>query len=136
MINKNYFKKWRELHPDYFKKWRKRNPNYMKEWRKVNPNKTKEYSKKRYIEKPETIKKYNKKWVKNNPEKKLKIMKRHFKKYGKTFKMNAMEFSYALISWSKTIKKLDSNMCKNCDSTKNINAHHIQPKQVFPELCL
>ncbi len=80
--------------------------------------------------------KYQKKWAKNNPEKVLVIMRRHFTKYGKTFKMNPNEYLYAINSWSKTIKKLDNNMCKLCDSKENINAHHLQPKQDFPQLCL
>lgn len=79
---------------------------------------------------------HQKKWSKNNPEKRLVIMKRHFEKYGKTFDMNPMEFSYASISWSKTVKKLDNYMCKNCDSIENLHAHHIQPKGEFPKLAL
>jgi len=27
-------------------------------------------------------------------------------------------------------------MCKNCGSTENLEAHHIQPKTRFPELSL
>lgn len=82
------------------------------------------------------IDKYNNEWRKNNPEKVLVILKRHLEKYGKLFNMTPNEYMYAVNSWSKTIKKMDNYICKLCNSKKNIQAHHIQPKQDFPKLCL
>lgn len=73
---------------------------------------------------------------KNHPEFRFNVNKRHLEKYSKTFDMNPNEFKWALESWSKMIKKLDNYMCKSCDSTKNLNAHHIMPKNDFPELSL
>ena len=73
---------------------------------------------------------------KNNPEVQLKANLKQLKKLGLMFDMSSMQFLYVLQSWSKTIKKLDNYMCKNCDSKKDINSHHIQPKNLFPELSL
>ena len=78
----------------------------------------------------------NRMWARNHPESNLKAKINQFQKLGKKLDMKSMEFSYALQSWSKTIKKLDNYMCKNCDSTENLNAHHIMPKADFPELSL
>ena len=76
------------------------------------------------------------KWQKLNPEKEFKYSMNHFEKYGKYFNLSSMEYLYALQLWSKLVKKLDNFMCKNCDSTENLNAHHIMPKNDFPELSL
>ncbi len=70
------------------------------------------------------------------PEKLLESQRKSLTKYGKLLNMNPHEYMYALISWSKTIKKLDNKMCKNCDSIENLHAHHIQPKSLFPKLIL
>lgn len=60
----------------------------------------------------------------------------YLEKLGKIFDMTDSQYVHAIDLWSKTIKKLDNNMCKNCDSKKDLNAHHIQPKKDFPELSL
>ncbi|WP_428323643.1 HNH endonuclease [Nitrosopumilus sp.] len=77
-----------------------------------------------------------KEYVKNNPEVNLKALRKRLEKLGKIFNMTSIEYQYALISWANSIKKLDNNMCKNCDSKENLNAHHIKPKKDFPELSL
>lgn len=77
-----------------------------------------------------------KQYQKNNPYITLKANLKQLEKHGKILNMNTYEYSFAIQSWSKTIKKLDKNMCKLCDSRENLNAHHIQPKQDFPELSL
>ena len=95
-----------------------------------------QYSVKYYQKHKGKCKKYKVMYNKKHPELGLKYMLKHLKKYGKTFEMNPMEFSFALQTWSKTIKKLDNYMCKLCDSTENLHAHHILPKALFPELSL
>ena len=50
--------------------------------------------------------------------------------------MSAFKYQTLLKSWSNMIKKLDNNMCKNCDSKEKLNAHHIQPKSEFPDMAL
>ena len=82
------------------------------------------------------IKQYNKDWNKNHPEVGLKAIKKYLKKLGKQFDMTSNEYQYALSLWSKTIKKRDNYMCKNCGSKENLNAHHIKPKSKYPELSL
>lgn len=78
----------------------------------------------------------NKMFEERNPEYRLIATKKRLKKYGRSFNMNLYEYSYALNYWSKTIKKRDNYTCKNCDSKKKLNAHHIKPKKYFPELAL
>jgi len=75
-------------------------------------------------------------WKKAHPEVSLRNNINYMSKLGKIFDMNSSEYLHAFQSWSLTIKKLDNYMCKNCDSTENLNAHHIQPKSLFPELSL
>ena len=96
----------------------------------------KHYYKKYYKENTDRCKNNSARWAKDNPEKRFIIMKKHFEKYGKQFDMTSMEYSFTIQAWAKTIKKLDNYMCKNCDSKDNLNAHHIQPKNDFPELSL
>jgi len=75
-------------------------------------------------------------WAKNNPEKRLIQSKKHLEKQGKQFNMNCHEYKWALMSWAKTVRKLDNNMCKLCDSTENLHAHHIMPRSLFVQLSL
>lgn len=98
--------------------------------------KNKIYKMEYYQKNKDKIKKQNKMWVSQNPEKQLTYIEKHLVKYGKILNMNSIEFSYALQVWSKTIKKLDNKMCKNCNSTKNLHAHHLFPKALFPEIAL
>ncbi len=79
---------------------------------------------------------YNMNYDKIHPEFRFNVNKRHLEKYSKTFDMNPNEFKWALESWSAVIKKLDNNMCKLCDSKEGLNAHHIMPKNSFPEIAL
>ncbi len=79
---------------------------------------------------------YNKNYAILHPEMHLKSNKKHLVKLGKIFDMNSSEYLYAIQSWSITIKQLDNNICRNCGSKENLNAHHIQPKAEFPKLAL
>jgi len=132
--DKHYGKGFCKNH--YLKDWHKENFDHHKKimsiYQKKNPKKY-AINNKRYHEKyPERRREYES----NHPEQRLETMKRHLEKYGKSFSMNPYEYSYALNYWSRTIKKLDNFMCKNCDSTKNLHAHHLMPKNEFPKLSL
>lgn len=117
----HYYKKRRKINPDIYKKavsrWNNKNPDYFKEYYKNNKDNYKKYQK-------------------NNPDVLLRANIKYLKKLGKTFDMTSYKYMYAFNSWSQTIKKLDNNMCKDCDSKDNLNAHHIMPKNDFPELSL
>lgn len=80
-------------------------------------------------------KQYQKSYQSKYPEVGLRSNIRHLIRIGKIFKMNSMEFSYALISWSKTVKKRDK-ICVICGSTDKLQAHHIIHKKYRPELSL
>ena len=96
----------------------------------------KEKSRKYYIKNKSKINKYNDEWRKTNPEKVLNHLKKYLETNGDIFNMSPNQYMYAINSWSKTIKKLDNYMCKNCSSKENLHAHHIQPREHFPELSL
>lgn len=73
-------------------------------------------------------------WAKNNPEKKLASNLKYLQKLSKSFDITSSQYNHTLNAWSKTIKKLDNNICKNCNSKENLHAHHIMPKASFPKL--
>jgi len=75
-------------------------------------------------------------WKNNNPDKILKSQIRELEKLSKSFSITTIEYRRKLRLWSVIIKKLDNHMCKNCDSTENLNAHHIYPKSEYPEFSL
>lgn len=116
-------KEYRINHPDKVRKTKAKSYQKHKEERLA-------YTRKR-MENPLIRKRTIKttiKWQKNNPEKVYLIKKRYNEK------INIPRASFGL--WAKTIKILDNYMCKNCDSTDNLHAHHIQPKALYPELSL
>ncbi len=135
---KNYLFKLgkKESYRKYYLKNKEKRDKNSKKYYQEHKEEHNKYKREYYRKNKDKVKEWNKKWVENNPEKRLKIMKKHLKKYGKLFNMNSNEFMYALNYWSKTTKKLDNRMCKNCDSRKNIQAHHIMPKSDFPKLSL
>lgn len=79
---------------------------------------------------------YSRKIYYDNPQKVMDKYKDRMNSLGIMFDMSTNEYRYALQSWSKTVKKLDNYMCKNCDSKKSLHAHHIQPKSLYPKLSL
>ena len=78
---------------------------------------------------------YKKKWDKDNPQNTLLSNKRQLEKISKIFNITSNQYMYAIISWSKVVKKRDK-CCKICGSTKNLNAHHILYKANYPQLSL
>lgn len=122
------------------KKWRKNNPEKYKNINDryciKNKEKISKRGKNRYKRKRQEILGKTRKYRKENPEKVLETNKKYLEKLSDSFDMTSIEYDYARQVWSKTIKKLDNNMCKLCDSRENLNAHHIMPKALFPELSL
>ncbi len=120
----------------YCQNWYKENFKKHKEtMRKYQKNNLMKYriNTSRYQKKyPERVKKSRN----DHLEQRLEYMIKYFEKLGKSFDMTSIQYKYALNYWSKTIKKLDNYLCKNCDSTDNLHAHHMMPKKDFPELSL
>lgn len=116
-----HMKKYNEKHKEQHKQYRLNNEDKIKKYRDNYRENHKEY-----------FRQYNK----NNPDASLKSHIKHLKKLGKFFDMNSSEYSWAIQSWSETVRNLDNHMCKSCDSTENLHAHHIMPKKDFPKLSL
>lgn len=38
--------------------------------------------------------------------------------------------------WAADVKKRDGHVCRHCDSTENLHAHHVKQRASFPELAL
>ena len=66
----------------------------------------------------------------------MKSCRKILKKHGSALGISSQAYRYASQTWSKTIKNLDNNMCKLCDSKENLHVHHIQPKAKFSILSL
>ena len=137
--DRNRYIKNKEIVKIRTRQWKKNNPERIiseeyKNTRKIWANKNKEKLKTQNILYRLTHKDEKYKYQIDNPEIGLKANKKHLERLGKNFDMTSMEYAYAIKSWSNTIKKLDNRMCKLCDSTEGINAHHIMPKSDFPEL--
>ncbi|MFA5321955.1 MAG: HNH endonuclease [Smithella sp.] len=72
-----YFRKWKEAHPDYFRlyarKWRKEHPGLNAErvnaWRKAHPEQSRENQRKWFHAHPDAQRKYRHKWIATNPKK-------------------------------------------------------------------
>lgn len=135
--DRHYYTIWyKNEYPDRYNKWYKEHPNHGKQYYKEHKEKIKSTSEEYNKNNPDKCTEYKSLWDNKYPEKRLIIMVKHLEKYGKTFNMTSMEYKNTQNVWAKTIKKLDNNMCKLCDSTKNLHAHHIYPKSLFPELAL
>lgn len=94
-----------------------------------------EYKKQHRLEHRDEINEKDRKRRKDNPEKYLEKNKRYLEKFGNILNMKSIDFSYALMNWSLSIKKRDK-CCKICGSTENLIAHHILYKNQHPELSL
>jgi len=95
-----------------------------------------EYDRKYRIDNIEKRKIQDKEYGKNHPEVRLrnniKSVSKIMDKVGYT---NTTEYNFALLSWSKSVKKRDNNTCKICGGVGDI-AHHIEYKCRKPELSL
>ena len=83
----------------------------------------------------EIIKIYQQEYRQKNPEKKLKHNIQYLKKHGFPLKMDLYSYQFALLSWSKTIKKLGNEICQICYESAEIS-HHLIYKKTEPKLSL
>ncbi len=94
---------------------------------------------KEYLKIPKNLaqhKKTSKVWQQNNPEKVLQNSIRYLTKLGLEFKLPHQPYLNALMSWTKSVRKLYGNHCAICGSTHGLNSHHIFPKSIHPLLSL
>ena len=133
---KEYNKKWcqenKERKKEHNKKYRQENKEYYKKWCQENKEEIKEYNKKYRQENKE----YDKKYRQNNPEVSLKSNRKSMTKLGLEFKLPYQEYSYALLNWTKSVRKILGEYCSICGSKDGLNSHHIFPKAIHPKLSL
>ncbi len=87
---------------------------------------------------PEGKKKHNdtvKRFYKKHPEKAIQNKDRIFKKLGDKINMTLSQVKWYLLSWSKSVRKRDNNICQNCGDIA-VNSHHIIHKKNYPQLML
>lgn len=75
-------------------------------------------------------------YSKDHPEINLRTKKKLFAKLGKILDLSHGSMKYALMSWSKTVRKRDNNKCTWCNSTEKLVSHHIWHKAYCPESAL
>ena len=132
--------KYNRDHKKERKEHREKNRQIIIEYDRIYYKKNKKAMNKRrrelYKENHEKKLAYTRRYKKEHPEQTLRNLKSYLERLGKPLNLNSTEYNYALMQWSKTIKKLDNNMCKLCDSKEMLNAHHIQSKKEFPKIAL
>ena len=62
------------------------------------------------------------------------IIKKWSKEWDKT--TEGRKYEWALKSWSVSVRERDLQICVNCGSTEDLQAHHIIPKKERPDLAL
>ena len=93
---------------------------YFKEYRKKNKSKLSLKNQKHYKEHPEIY---------------LRSRLKTFARLGKVFNLSNSEYIFALVAWSKTVKKLHNGLCQICLIPAE-HSHHILHKAKYPELSL
>ena len=106
----------------------------QREYALKNKEKIKAKSKKWYKNNKEKQKAYTKRYYKEHPEICLKSNLKQFKMIGNIFNLTSEKYMWALISWSRAVKKDKS--CVICGSKNNLNAHHLFYKNLYPKLSL
>jgi len=144
--------KCKECNSIYIEEYYIKNSEKLKrrtrKWRKDNLKKKNKYDRKYQKEHREQYKNYNKKYqhspkgqitkikyVKEHPEIGLQANIKQLTKISNLFNKSLEEYKYAILYWSKTVKKRD-NKCQKCGSKENLEAHHMLHKAKFPELSL
>jgi len=121
------------------KKWREHNIERKKlmdkNYQILHKKKIKKFQHEYYLKNKGLFADNHKNWKLKNKEQWVEIQHRHLKKIGFPFKMDPRSFKFALLSWSKTIKKQSNNQCQNCPSQAEIS-HHIIHKSKYPTLSL
>ena len=138
--HKKYYQENKEEIKEYSKKYRQENKEkyqeYSKKYRQENKERKKEYHKKYYQENRDILIKKKKEYHKNNPEVNLKYKMKALAILGKEFKLLSWDYKYALISWTKSVRKILGEYCSICGSKDGLNSHHIFPKAIHPKLSL
>ena len=70
-----------------------------------------------------------------NPEKRLKNNIKYLDGLSQPVSMDRFEYQVALMSWTKTVKKLFNNLCQVCFK-KADHSHHLFEKAKYPKLAL
>lgn len=122
------------------KEKRKKKNQASKNWRSKNKEHRKQYDKIHgaiyYKKNKDRLLIQRKEYRQRTPQKQLKRMIRHLEKYAIPFELSIKQYKYALLDWSKTIKKTSGNCCAVCGSTDKLHSHHILHKAKYPELSL
>jgi 5-methylcytosine-specific restriction endonuclease McrA len=104
------------------KNWRLANPEYIaaekQKWQKNNPDKVRVNSKRWQLKNPNYKKNYQKNWQKTNP---LKIAEYNMRR--RVWLAGTQDF----VITEKYLRKLKSQPCNACGSTKNIHIDHVVP---------
>ena len=87
-----------------------------------------------YEKNKDKIKAKTSQYQKDHPEVNLRAQQKLFTRLGKAFDMDHDSFKYALMSWTKVIRK--GKNCSYCGSEKNLHSHHILPKSKYLGLAL
>lgn len=112
--------------------------HYRQMWSKYYESHKKEKSErcaKRYQQKREQILKQCAEYRKSNPEVTTKAQLKYLKKIGNSFDYGSKQMKIALISWSKSIRKRDNQLCQVCGD-KGTQSHHIFYQKHYPKLAL
>lgn len=107
----------------------------MKKYRLKNKEKINSQRKEYRLKNKEKANSYQREYQKKHPEKQLKRQIVYYKKLGVPNKLSLQEIQYALMSWSKTIRKLGNGLCQVCHSPAEIS-HHLIYKKTEPKLSL
>lgn len=108
----------------------------IREYYKILNKKTlKQRRRKSYLKNRKKVLKDTKLYKKNHPEQYLQYFNKYNKKLGKKLNMTGYVYKMALLTWSKSVRKRDNNVCQICGKFSGI-AHHILYKAKIPELSL
>ena len=132
-------KDWYKNNQSYVKRYRLKNSGkrscYNKKWRRENTLHRQQYARQYHKDHNVEIRLRNKQYKKDHPEIQLKSNKKQLEKMGNLFNISSTQYKYAIMSWSKTVKKL-GNGCAYCGNVYDLHSHHIFSKSKHPSLSL
>ena len=135
---REYHQKNKDKRREYQREYHQKNKDKIREYEQKNKDKRREYEQKNkdkrreyYQKNKDKIREYHQK----NPEIRLKANKRLITKLARKCKVTIEVYMYALMAWSKNIKKIYP-VCQYCGSNHELNSHHIIHKAKYPELSL
>ncbi len=107
----------------------KKNPCLNYKWKKENPDKLRISKHKDYENHKERCSNSNKKWVENNPEGRKKILSRYYQTHPDQLTDRIKFRSY----FAPEIFRRDNYKCVLCESSRGLNAHHINSWAKAPD---